>query len=64
VKTKTKIIIGLGVAVGLVLVHALIKAKLTKPKSEGRSKYGWKVYNLIKNGKFTDKLEITNIQNK
>jgi len=62
--TKKKIIIGVSVALGLVVAHALMKAKLGKDKNEGRSKYGLKVYNLIKHGKFTDKMEIKAITNK
>ncbi|MEI7960703.1 MAG: hypothetical protein WCI04_00045 [archaeon] len=58
--TKKKIIIGVSVALGLVVAHALIG----KDKNEGRSKYGLKVYNLIKHGKFTDKMEIKAITNK
>tara|TARA_R110000868_G_scaffold181220_5_gene422063 strand:- start:72 stop:266 length:195 start_codon:yes stop_codon:yes gene_type:complete len=63
-KAKGKILIGVGVVVGLVVVHALVKAKLGKDKNAGRSIYGWKVYNLIKNGKFTDKMEIKAITKK
>lgn len=60
---KTKIIIGISVGVGLIAIHALVKAKLTQPREKvGRSNYGWKVYNLIKNGKFVRNLEVQNIK--
>ena len=61
-KTKAKIITGVGVVVGLIVIHAILKAKLNKPKTEGRSNYGWKVYNLIKHKKFVRNLEVKNIK--
>jgi len=60
---KAKIITGVGIGLGLIVTHALFKAKLNKPKTEGRSNYGWKVYNLINHGKFKtlSEMEVQNI---
>jgi len=48
-------VIIIGVIVALIIVHALVKAKLNQPESSSRSKYGWRVYNLIKHGQYTFK---------